>query len=181
MPCGAIITFDSQTDAAVRGMWQIIEDAGLPSLMLQRDYPPHLTLAVCEDMDLDRLAPGLPEFIAAFPPLHVDFPGFGVFSAIEPVIYLTVTRSPALTALHSAFWDLVGKYSESLSQYYHPRAWVPHITLDQGMPLSDAGAVIDALLLYPRPEAGLLLDLHIVDFDNGLQKNYSARLGSILR
>jgi hypothetical protein len=181
MPCGAVLTFDSQTDATVRGMWQIIEDAGLPSLMLQRDYPPHLTLAVCEDMDLDGLTAHLPEFIAAFPPLHVDFSGLGIFSAIDPVVYLTVTRSPALTALHSAFWDLVGGYSSSLSQYYHPRAWVPHITLDQGMPLSAVGSIMDALLLFPRPEAGLLLDLHLVDFDAGLQKNYSARLGSILR
>jgi hypothetical protein len=180
MPCGAIITFDPQTDAAVRGMWQIIEDSGLPSLMLQRNYPPHLTLAVCEDMDLDGLILRLPEFIAAFPPMHIDLPGLGLFSAVDPVIYLTVTRSPELSALHAVFWDLVGKYSGNLSQYYHPRTWVPHITLDQGMPLSAAGAVMDALLLYPRPEAGLLLELHIVDFDAGLQKNYSARLGSIL-
>jgi 2'-5' RNA ligase len=177
MPCGAILTLDLQTDAAVRGMWQSIEDAGLPSLMLQRDYPPHLTLAVCEDMDLDGLIAHLPSFIAAFPPLQIDFPGLGVFSAIDPVVYLTVTRSPVLSSLHAAFWELVGAFSNSLSPYYHPRAWVPHITLNQGMPLNLAGSVIDTLLRFPRPAAGLLLDLHLVDFDAGLQKNYSARLG----
>ncbi|MBE0696890.1 MAG: 2'-5' RNA ligase family protein [Anaerolineaceae bacterium] len=180
MPCGAILTLDPQTDLAVREMWQLIEIAGLPSMMLQYDYPPHLTLAVCEDMDLDGLIAHLPSFIAAFPPLQVDFPGVGVFSNIDPVVYLTVSRSPDLTSLHAAFWDLIGAYSSNLSQYYHPRAWVPHITLDQGMPLSLAGSIIDVLLRSPRPAAGLLFDIHLVDFDAGLQKNYSARLGSLL-
>jgi 2'-5' RNA ligase len=180
MPCGAVLTFDSETDAAVRGLWQVIEDAGLPSIMLKMNYPPHLTLAVCEDMDLEQIIERLPAFIAAFPPLSVDFPGLGAFSAIEPVVYMTVTRSPDLTALHASFWEVIKPVSTGLSPYYHPRAWVPHVTLNQGMPLSMVGSVVDALLLYPRPAAGLLLDIHIVDFDNGLKKNYSARLGSIL-
>ncbi len=180
MPCGAILTFDLETDAAVRRLWQAIEDAGLPSTMLKVNYPPHLTLSVCEDMELEPLVQRLPEFIAAFPPLTVGFSGLGVFSAVEPVVYLSVTRSPDLTALHSAFWELVEPVSKGLSPYYNPRAWVPHVTLNQGMPLNMTGAVVDTLLNSPRPASGALMEIHIVDFDNGLQKNYSARMGSIV-
>jgi len=180
MPCGAILTFDIQTEASIRGQWKAISEAGLPSLMLEKNYPPHLTLAVCNDLDLDGMTAELPHFIAAFNPLRVEFTGYGVFTEIDPVVYLTVTRSPALSALHAAFWDIVSLYSHSLSPFYSPRSWMPHVTLDQGMPIHLAGAVIDTLLHTHRPQAGLLLDLHIVDFDDGMQKNFSAQLGTPL-
>ncbi len=34
MPCAVTLSFDQETDAAIRGIWQAIEDAGLPSTML---------------------------------------------------------------------------------------------------------------------------------------------------
>lgn len=178
MPCGAILTFDLITEAAVRQQWQAIASAGLPSLMPGKNYSPHLTLAVCEDMDLEAMRESLPALTAAFAPLVVDFPGFGVFSDIDPVVYMAVTRSPMLSALHAAFWEIISPNSTSLSPYYRPRSWFPHVTLNQGMPLALAGAVIDTLLRTPRPATGLLLDLHIVDFENGLPRNYSAQLGT---
>ena len=53
MSCGAALYFDEQTDAAVRGLWQIIEDAGLPSNMLQLNYPPHMSILLCDETDVE--------------------------------------------------------------------------------------------------------------------------------
>src|SRR5512133_1844925 len=96
MPCGAIIYFDAETDAAIRGQWQIIEDAGLPSILPGLNYPPHLTLVACDDMDMNGLRSRLPAFLAENPPMTVQFSGLGIFNTLEPVVYLAVAPSQAL-------------------------------------------------------------------------------------
>lgn len=181
--CGAILTFDAKTEAALRGLWQVIDDAGLPSKMLEMNYPPHMTLFVCEGIDLDGLRPHLPAFVAENPPLPVPFPGLGVFADLVPVVHLPVTRTPALQAFHQAFWDLCKPFIVGESPYYRPDIWFPHVTLDREIPLGMAGAIVDALLRVPRPAHGLLLNLVIVDFppqEIGLVELYKVRLGSYL-
>jgi hypothetical protein len=181
--CGAIVTFDPKTEAAVRGLWQVIDDAGLPSVMLERDYPPHLTLLVCEGMDLEKLRERLPAFVADHPPLPVAFAGLGVFADLVPVAHLPVTKSPALMAFHSAFWELAAPFVQGESPYYRPDVWFPHLTLDREFPIERSGAILDALLRAPRPAHGLLLNLVIVDFSTprtGLVELFKARLGVFL-
>ena len=167
MPCGAILYFDGETDAAIRRLWQIIEDAGLPSSMPSLNYPPHLTLVACEDMDLDRLRAQLPAFVASHPPMLVQFSGLGIFNGRIPVIYLTVTVTQALLDLHARFETLAQVHLQGEGLYYRTGAWIPHVTLDQEFPLELTGAITNALLRHPLPKAGLLRELVLVDFATG--------------
>src|SRR5512142_2937045 len=164
MPCGAIIYFDVETEAAIRGQWQIIEDAGLPSTLPALNYPPHLTLVACEDMDMDGLRARLPAFLAQNPPLPIQFSGLGVFNTIEPVVYLAVAPSRALLDFHASFLEMARPFLLGDSIYYQPGVWVPHITLAQGLPREAVGAVIDVLLRRPLPQRGLLKELVLADF-----------------
>ena len=50
MNYGAAFVFDTQTENAMRRLWQAIADAGLPSFMLTIDYPPHLTIFLAEEV-----------------------------------------------------------------------------------------------------------------------------------
>ncbi len=52
MNFGVALTFDPQTETAIRGLWQSIAAAGLPSFMSGVDYPPHMTLFMAEEVDL---------------------------------------------------------------------------------------------------------------------------------
>lgn len=178
MPCGAILTFDQQTDAWLRGMWQAIEDAGLPSVFLEQNYPPHVTLLACEDLDLEGLLEhDLDGYLASHPPLNIDFHGFGIFTGSPPVIYLGVTRSPALSALHAAFWEAVESYATQPHPLYRPEAWVPHVTLDLAADPAQAGAVLQALLETPRPVHGQLRYLELIKLEDGVNSLYSGLLG----
>ncbi len=183
MTCGAILYFDEETDAAIRGLWQLIEDAGLPSFMPGLNYPPHVTLLVCENIDLQGMREGLARFIAENPPMPVRFSGLGFFGEKERVIYLAATPSRPLLDLHYRFHELTAPFVTGQNAYYQPGTWVPHVTLDQGFPPDLTGALVDALTCCPLPQTGLLRELVLADFDPqrpGLIEMFKSRLGRYL-
>jgi 2'-5' RNA ligase len=164
-------------------LWQALEDAGLPSPMLELGFPPHLTLMVCQDLNLEGLRSRLPEFIASHPPLPVSFTGVGIFNGPYPVVYLSVTLNRALLDLHANFWKTISPYNHGESSYYRPGMWVPHVTLSQGQPVEKTAAAIETLMRSNVPLYGLLRDLVIADFTiarPGLTEQFKARLGRYL-
>ena len=62
-------------------------------------------------------------------PLEIRTTGLGIFTGPAPVLYLAVTRSPALSALHAQTWAACNAAAEGVSPLYAPEVWVPHITL----------------------------------------------------
>lgn len=171
MTCGAALLFDSQTDAAIRAAWKTIAGNGAtaaappPSRMLALDYPPHLSLLICEKLDLPGTRAALLDWLAAQPPLVVDFPALGIFPGDEGVIYLAPTVSRALLDFHAGLWALLAPYIQGPAPLYRPGVWVPHVTLDLELTPTQAAAAIEALnragCLPPR---GTLATLLVADF-----------------
>ena len=183
MPCGAILYFDDETDAAIRGLWQAIDDAGLPSTSLGLNYPPHMTLMVCDDLDLDGLRRTLPQFIAVHTPLLVRFAGLGVFPGKEVTIYQSLTWNRELLDLHARFWQVADPYVQQSDEHYRPGAWVPHVTLDYALAPDQVGGVVETLLQNSLPSYGLLRELVLVDFqpeESKLEERFKTRLGRYL-
>lgn len=168
MSCGAALFFDAQTDAAVRGLWQIIEDARLPSHMLKMNFPPHLSIMVCEDTNVQGLRAALPEFIRTHPPLTVSFHSLGVFGGGEGVIYLAPTVDSALLDFHAELWRILERYTLSPHDYYRPEAWVPHVTLDINVPAAQVGAIVNVLSGAVWPKKGVLQELLIAGISDGV-------------
>jgi 2'-5' RNA ligase superfamily len=183
MPCGAALFFDEKTDAAIRGLWQVIEDAGLPSNMLKLSYAPHLSVLVCDDTDIDALRKVLPVFIASHTPLPLSFHSLGVFGGKDGVVYLAPTVTQQLLDFHTELWNLIEPYTKNAQEYYRPDIWVPHVTLDLEVPLDQVGAVVETLLRVDFPKEGLIKELLIAGFPDdepGLEELFKARLGSYL-
>lgn len=179
MPCGAILTFETQVDSEIRGLWHGIADAGFPSSMPGLDTPPHLTLLACEEIDLTGLKKaGFDEFMAAQAAVPVEFPGLGIFTGPLPVIYLAAAPAIRLLALHSAFWDLVAPFCRGLNEYYAPGTWVPHVTLDHTFPINQTGAIIQALLGMTIPAQGTLSFLHLMHLCDSPNALFTYRLQS---
>lgn len=181
MECGAALYFDNETDAAIRGLWQVIEDAGLYSGMLRLNFPPHLTILTCEDQDLPGLRLALREFLAAQPPIQVHFHSLGVFNTLDGIIYLAPTPSLVLLEFHSRLWKIAEPYITNPNPLYRPGAWVPHVTLNMDTPSAQTGAVINTLLAANLPRQGLLTSLFIAEFGADPQifeELYKARLGT---
>jgi 2'-5' RNA ligase len=164
-------------------LWQAVDDAGLPSNSLGLNYPPHLTLLVCSDLDMDQLRRFLPAYVAKHPPLLVNFAGLGVFGGPEPVVYLTLAWNQALLDLHAQFWSMAEPLSIDADNHYRPGVWVPHVTLNYALPQDKVGPVVDALMRAHLPQYGLLREVVLVDFqphNARLEERFKSRLGQYL-
>jgi 2'-5' RNA ligase len=181
MPCGAALYFDAETDGAIRGLWQLIEDAGLHSGMLKQNFPPHLTILTCEDSDVDGMRESLQAYIRIHPPVPVHFHSLGVFNTEDGVIYMAPVIDRPLLDFHAELWDLLDPYIEGANPLYRPGAWVPHVTMDIDVPREQVGAVIDRLLRSGLPRQGMLNALFIADFgldSPRFQELFKERLGA---
>lgn len=164
-------------------MWQAIDDAGLPSTTLELNYPPHLTLMACSELDMDRLREVLPVFVASHPPLLVNFTGLGVFAGKEAVVYLSLAWNRALLEMHEHFWSVANPFAIETGEVYQPGRWVPHVTLDYALPYHQVGPVVNALMQAQLPRFGLLREVVLVDFNptgSIIEERFKSRLGQYL-
>jgi 2'-5' RNA ligase len=123
---------DDPHDRLVRALWgELARDFGVLRVTeIVRD--PHVTYQGAEQYDLDRLDTTLRAVAAATAPFTIYTTGLGIFTGLQPVLYLAVVRSAALATLHTALWDAVGTAGRDYSPLYAPAGpWTPHITLAQ--------------------------------------------------
>lgn len=94
---------------------------------------PHFSYHVADHYDLEHLDRLLREFADKTPPFEALTAGLGIFTeGINPVIYVTVARSPQLSSINAHLWSVLQAASTGIVGYYHPDVWVPHITLGMG-------------------------------------------------
>jgi hypothetical protein len=155
MNAGAAFVFDAPAETALRGIWQSIADAGMPSFMLGLDYPPHMTIFLAEEMDKPALRAALLELASITPPLAVRFPAVSIFLDGGGVAYLAPIVNQALLDLHAAVWQAAAPFVRSRPAYYAPGVWVPHATVAFNTPPEQVGAVA-AVLANARPVSGVI-------------------------
>jgi hypothetical protein len=137
MPYAIELFFDQQTESIIRGLWQAIAAAGIRSAMIEVGYRPHVSLAVCDDLDVEGLHDPLTAFASSLSPFDLTFPTIGMFTRPEGVLFLGVTVTESLLALHRTFNHIVQPYTSTLRSYYCVDRWVPHCTLAFGLERAD--------------------------------------------
>jgi 2'-5' RNA ligase len=124
--------FDDDADAAVRALWQRLEQAGVPSLASRthRAHRPHLSFAVA-----GAIPPGVRRSLAAdltllaMPRLWLYT--LSTFPTNQNSLLLGAVTDAELLAVHVAVHDaLAGRVRDPWANYL-PGAWVPHCTLAQ--------------------------------------------------
>ena len=149
MPHAIELFFDDTSDLRIRGLWDRLADLGA-TYMRDSGARPHLTLAVCDNIDfpaarhlLDRFA----ETVAGFP---LAFSAIGIFPGENPVVFLAPKVTPELLKLHAQFHAELAALTPNLWPHYAPAQWMPHCTLAMDLPreqfaqlpaLSDAAAL----------------------------------------
>jgi 2'-5' RNA ligase len=114
-------------------------------------------------------------------PLHVT--GLGIFSGPSPVIYLPVTKTPAVSVLHNHLWELLGPMAASVNKNYDADVWIPHITLTHET--TDTNAIFEVIsrLASVPLELEILVDhLAIIykdDSVSGIRKKYQFGAGNL--
>jgi 2'-5' RNA ligase len=118
----------AELEETVRGAWERLAAAGLPSLA-RNTHPtnrPHLTLAA-----VDEFPPGAEERLAdlcdAALPVPARLDRVEVLDGSAPLVWL-VRPTPELTALHAAVWDVLAG-ADGQHPWHLPGRWVPHVSL----------------------------------------------------
>jgi 2'-5' RNA ligase len=153
---------DGAADAAVRGLWEALEQRGVASLRSHTpSIRPHLTLVVSEDADGLRACAG--ELRSRIGSLPVELVGPGLFAADPAILYLSVAPTAALLDLHARVAAAVADAGVELWPHYLPGEWVPHCTLSMGVARERLGDAIATCLDQPLPIPAGLRDARLTD------------------
>ena len=133
MPFVAELYFDSPTEARIREAWKALDEAGISDSMPKGGYRPHISLGICNHLELDAFAQELSAFAAGITPFRLPFPNIGIFSTSEGVVYWGATVTEQLLNLHTRFHGIFKKYAKEQREYYTVGQWVPHCTLAFGL------------------------------------------------
>lgn len=126
---GVVSLLDPSATAQVHAIWAEMHAAHGIGAVARRVPWPHVSYHIAPRYDPIRLEAGLQALARETRPLEIRTTGLGIFTGPTPVLYLAVTRSPALSALHARTWAACNAAAEESSPLYAPNVWVPHITL----------------------------------------------------
>jgi 2'-5' RNA ligase len=128
---GVVSLLDETHAGLIRGIWQELQDnCGLTGI---RVTPiPHFSWQVAEEYDRLGLESALRELALASEPFVVNTAGLGLFTGLNPVLFIPLVKDSHLIAFHRRVWEATLPFTVTPSLYYAPQAWVPHITLAHG-------------------------------------------------
>lgn len=118
----------------ISACWRRLADAGISRSMLDLGYPPHVTLAVHDELDVDAAATAFDCVFDDAAPLDVTLQGFATFGPGSGVCYAALAPSPDLTRLHER---VLGAIQKTCRPHYRTGEWTPHCTLATGLPDAD--------------------------------------------
>lgn len=122
---------DAESEARVFELWRVLESTC--GFQRNRITPiPHLSWQVAEDYPVAGIKDQLRILAKSTKPFTVQTAGIGLFTETIPVVYLNVVMSETVNQFHRRVWQVGEPFATSLSGYYQPDAWVPHITLSYG-------------------------------------------------
>lgn len=161
MPLAAQVTFDPALEEKIIHLWRVLAERGVSTTPSSDGIRPHLTLGVCEELDMGVYAPiiqTLAEETLRFP---IVFSGFGVL--FEPsVVFLTPVISTRLLQLHKQFWLGFPVFAQKPVESFRPDAWAPRCDLAVNLHPDHVGRALDACRRFSLPLQGKITEIGVV-------------------
>ena len=161
MPLAITLCFDPVSASAIKDMWKTLADDGIDADRHRVGYAPHITLAVYpDDAPVERIWTAVEAVAADWRALPIAVSGFGIFPGPPPVLWAAPLVTRELLSRHIAVQAALSGLPAHA--HYLPDAWVPHVTLSDG--LSDPGRALTVLMKRWRPIRGTLHRLDLLRF-----------------
>jgi len=172
----AIITeLDSETADKINQIRKnAISPCGEDPAPLQ--WPLHLSWQGAESYQIQEAHARIKMIADTFAPIVSRVDGVGIFTGKEPVLYLSVTRTPELSALNATLWEALSPLAESPNRYFSPQEWAPHISLMYGRPeiVDKIACVVEKLITTPL-QIDIKLDHLSIGFYRGQEHGNEIR------
>jgi 2'-5' RNA ligase len=162
MPYAVEMYFDETSTARVRELWERLADIGL-SAMIDCGARPHVSLAVCEQLDLNAAAAIVEDFSAKVPSFPLSLVSYGMFPGAEYVVFLAPRITSPLLEWHGQFHEAILSAIAGMWAHYTPENWVPHCTLATRVPIGRVGPVMDTLRDVELPISCQVTSIGIVE------------------
>jgi len=130
MAFAVTLLFDAATTTAISMRWQLLAMAGVSRSMPDLGYPPHVSLAVYDELDVEAAVASLDRILGNVDQVPVTLTGFSTFGAGSGVCYAALRASPERDALHARVTDGI---RGACKLYYQRGHWTPHCTVAVGL------------------------------------------------
>lgn len=121
--------FDRQAEERIGMLWEELASRGIDCLLPAVGSRPHISLAVFEQIDLDRMQEEVERFAARQRPVPLTLSSVGVFPTPEGVVFLAPVVTPELLEAHRRFHERIEATRSRSRDHYLPGQWVPHCTI----------------------------------------------------
>jgi 2'-5' RNA ligase len=124
MPYAISLLLDDEGGDAIRGHWSALARAGISRSMLDLGYPPHITLRIYDDLDLNPAVNSLKRSFESAAIVHVVLDQLRTFSDTG-VLYAGSSSASQLFDAH----ERAGILTQQCHPHYMDGHWIPHCTL----------------------------------------------------
>lgn len=124
------LLLDDAAAARVRWHWDLLAATKLSRSMPELGYVPHVTLAVCDEIDVAAAQAALDAVFAGRPALDIALTVVQTFGAASGVLYAALAESSELRQLQA---DVAAVLPGAVRPDYQPHAFTPHVTLATGL------------------------------------------------
>ena len=170
MRYAVFLSVGGEAERTVRRIWRELAERGINDLLQRIDVPPHIGLAVYEDVDTPPLIVAIERFVAQTSALEVSFPAVGVFPGETDVLFIQPKATPELLELHAAYHRLTAGLAQC-HPHYLPENWIPHCTLGMPLSVSELGRAmseIDGLGKTWKPVPAELRQVSLIEYPEDL-------------
>ncbi len=142
MPFAINLRCDNSTCDPLRALWNEFGELEPSPSMQAMDYPPHLTLAIWEDIAQDHLTATLNNLFDNFTEVTARITHLNFFEAPHAIIAWAAPELPdAVADLHARLHASIADPPSRLN--YQPGHWIPHCSLATNIPPQQKQAALD--------------------------------------
>ncbi len=131
--------------------------------MRRLGYPPHVTLAICEDgTEQATLVEAVRRTATDWPRLNAACPALGAFSDPPIALFLIVTPTETLLRQQAALCQALPE--DRLHPHYQPGIWLPHITAADDLQTARVSTAMAVAAANFQPFTACFTQLEVVRF-----------------
>jgi len=171
--------FDDESEKKIRNIWKALSESNLSSVLWTGSYRPHITLAVCEELNLPLFKESLSELFKATESFQLTLPLIGCFTSLPgnlsssgSAVFLGVTPTNFLLNFHAEIHKQIGFFGKTPKKYYLPNIWNPHCTLAPGVLSENIPNVIKVVQKTDLPLVIKVTRIGVIDTPAEIELDY---------